>query len=60
MTLYCGNCGSAALEITSQTYSEQRAYEAYKCENCGGTGSLLVNEQSPGGPTLSGCLKGGA
>jgi len=60
MTLYCGNCGSAALEITSQNYSEKCAFEAYECENCGGTGSLTFNEQSPGGASLTGCLEGGS
>lgn len=40
MTLVCSKCGSRALEITAQSYHVDSAFEAYRCENCGATGSL--------------------
>lgn len=40
MTLRC-ECGSPALEFTAQSYSEDgSAFEAYRCADCGRTGSL--------------------
>ena len=57
MTLRCSNCGSGALSITDQTYTEETAFEAYKCDNCGARGSLRFNDSMPGGEDLSGCLE---
>jgi len=56
MTLQCSNCGSYALEITAQSYSDKRAFESYKCESCGATGNL-THEDSPPRTTLSGSIK---
>lgn len=53
MTLQC-QCGSYALSITSQSYGESGAFEAYECEHCGRTGSLTHDDVT--GTTLSGCL----
>jgi hypothetical protein len=53
MTLQC-QCGSYALSITSQSYGESSAFEAYECEHCGRTGSLTHDDVT--GTTLSGCL----
>jgi hypothetical protein len=52
MTLVC-ECGSHALEITSQSYGEKTAFEAYKCEDCGRTGSYTFGN---GQDRMSGCL----
>jgi len=57
MTLRCSSCGSYALEITAQSYSEKRAFESYKCESCGATGSL-THEDSPPRTMLSGSIEG--
>jgi len=54
MTLVC-KCGSYALEFTAQSYSDRSAFEAYKCEACGATGSLAYDEYD--GERLSGCLE---
>lgn len=54
MTLQC-SCGALELVIISQSYGERSAFEAYKCEVCGRTGSLTHNEV--GGTTLTGCLE---
>lgn len=48
-------CGALELEITAQSYGEQSAFEGYRCEVCGRTGSLTYDEYS--GTTLSGCLQ---
>lgn len=56
MTLVC-QCGSPALRITSQSYTEDSAFEAYKCESCGATGSLSYDELT--GERLTGCLESG-
>ena len=56
MTLQC-TCGSYALEIVSQSYPENgNAYETYKCEICGRTGSLTHNATT-NATTLSGGLE---
>jgi DNA-directed RNA polymerase subunit RPC12/RpoP len=47
MTLRCSNCGSYALAITSQSYSDTSAFEAYECEHCGATGSLRHEDRPP-------------
>lgn len=57
MTLQCSSCGSRALSITDQSYSEKIAFEAYRCDNCGATGSLRMRDGSPAGEDLSGCLE---
>ena len=48
-------CGALELEITSQSYSGDCTFEAYKCEVCGRTGSLTHDEFT--GTTLSGYLR---
>ena len=53
MTLVC-ECGSYALEITAQSYNGDRAYEGYRCEHCGRTGSLTHDPTF--GTSLDGCL----
>ena len=49
------SCSSVALEITEQSYGEQSAFEGYKCETCGRTGSLTHDDVT--GTTLTGCLR---
>ena len=57
MTLRCTNCGSYALEITSQSYSDNGdAFEGYECENCTATGSLR-HDASLNRTTLSGAIE---
>ena len=53
MTLVC-SCGSYDLRITAQSYDGPRAFEGYKCGECGRTGSLIHDDVT--GTTLSGCL----
>lgn len=54
MTLLCSNCGSYALEIEAQSYSDERAFEQFRCEDCGATGSLTHDSL---GTTLSGNIE---
>lgn len=56
MTLQCSECGSYALEITSQSYSDTSAFESYECEDCGATGSL-VHEDKPPRTDLNGSIQ---
>lgn len=56
MTLLCSNCGSYALAITEQSYSDTSAFEAFKCEDCGATGNL-THEDNPAQTTLSGDIE---
>jgi len=51
MTLVC-ECGGV-LTIVNQSYSEDRAYEQFECENCGRTGSMTHNGKTT---TLTGCV----
>jgi hypothetical protein len=39
MTLLC-DCGSHAVTIINQSYSEGSAFEEYECETCGRNGSF--------------------
>lgn len=48
-------CGALELEITAQSYGDGHAFEGYKCEVCGRTGSLTYDEFT--GTTLTGCLR---
>ena len=48
-------CGSVELAITAQSYGEQSAFESYKCETCGRTGTLTHDDIT--GTTLTGCLR---
>ena len=48
-------CGALELEITFQSCSGDCAFEAYRCEICGRTGSLTHDEVT--GATLSACLR---
>lgn len=45
-------CGGS-VEIQSQSYGEDSAFESYKCVDCGRTGTMRF---SNGTETLSGCL----
>ena len=54
MTLQC-QCGALELTITSQSYDGSSAFEAYECQICGRTGTLVHDETT--GTTLSGCLQ---
>lgn len=55
MTLQC-ECGSYALEITSQSYAENgNGFESYKCDHCGRTGTLTHNAAT-NRTTLDGAL----
>lgn len=47
MTLRCSECGSYALEITSQSYTDAGAFEAYECEHCGAMGTLTHDDHPP-------------
>ena len=47
MTLRCGECGSYALAIISQSYGETSAFEAYECDDCGATGTLTHEDRPP-------------
>lgn len=49
-------CGSEALEITRQSYNGEDAFEKYKCEVCGRTGTLS-HDGTRQETTLSGCLE---
>jgi hypothetical protein len=50
-------CGALELEITAQSYSDDGgAFEGYRCEVCGRTGSL-THDAVTGRTTLSGCLE---
>jgi len=51
MTLVC-QCGGV-LEIESQSYTKETAFESYECLECGRTGSLRHDNS---GTTLSGCV----
>ena len=57
MTLMC-ECGSLALSFEEQAYPEDApAYERYRCESCGRTGSYSFG--SEGGEKfeqMTGCL----
>lgn len=53
MTLRC-TCGSGALKITEQNYNGGSALESYKCNDCGGKGTLFIGED---GTQKSGCLQ---
>ena len=56
MTLQWSNCGSYALKLTSQSYSDTGgAFESYRCESCSERGSLAHNAIT-NRTTLSGCL----
>jgi hypothetical protein len=55
MTLTCC-CGSKALTIDEQDYSEHRAYEVYVCQHCDRQGSLtMYDDKRPNFKT--GCLR---
>ena len=54
VTLQC-QCGALEITITSQSYSDDSAFEAYECQICGRTGTLVHDETT--GTTLSGCLQ---
>lgn len=57
MTLVC-QCGSSALEITDQSYSETSALEVYECQSCGATGTLTMDDSGHQmTERLSGCLE---
>ncbi|WP_435346048.1 hypothetical protein [Haloarchaeobius sp. HRN-SO-5] len=56
MTLRCAQCGSYALSITSQSYTDTRAFESYECDDCGATGSL-THHDNPARTSLSGSLE---
>ena len=55
MTVLRCQCGALDLTITSQSYSEDSAFEAYECQICGRTGTLVHDETT--GTALSGCLR---
>lgn len=48
-------CGALELEITSQSYDGLHAFEAYRCEVCGRTGTLTHDDVARA--TLTGCLR---
>ena len=54
VTLRC-QCGALELTIVSQSYGDGGAFEAYECQCCGRTGTLLNDDTT--GTTLSGCLR---
>ena len=55
MTVLRCQCGAFELTITSQSYDDSSAFEAYECQCCGRTGTLVHDETT--GTTLSGCLR---
>ncbi|MGN8218531.1 hypothetical protein ACTG0T_09310 [Halococcus morrhuae DSM 1307] len=55
MTVLRCQCGALELTITSQSYDDSSAFEAYKCQCCGRTGTLV--HEATTGTTLSGCLR---
>lgn len=55
MVLSC-QCGSHAIEITSQSYHGDSAFESYECQHCGRTGTL-DHDGNTGQTRLSGCLE---
>jgi len=48
-------CGALELTITSQSCGDDGAFEAYECQCCGRTGTLVHDDTT--GTTLSGCLQ---
>lgn len=56
MTLRCKECGGYDIEITAQSYNEESAFEAFKCQSCGGKGTLTHHGTS-GRTELTGCLE---
>ena len=44
----CGDCGGR-LELEDVSAGEDSAFELYKCEDCGGTGTYVNEFGVPGG-----------
>lgn len=53
-TLRC-QCGSGALVIERQSYSDDSAFEQYRCETCKQTGTLTM--VAHGSSQKTGCLE---